>query len=144
MAIDLGLHLEPHSESDIDPEERRLDGLAFWSVLLLDYALSFGTGRQTTFRIEEITRRLPTQDDICPPSLAGAEGGREGGLGRGGEASSPFPFAAAQMLAYGPLINLLNGPEDSSEVDDNIAICRAAAVQEYTSLPSDMAWSATK
>lgn len=128
MAIDLGLHLEPADYNQIEVEEQRLDCLAFWSVLLMDYALSFGTGRQTTFRIEEITRRLPTQDDIP---------------GQGGT-RSPFPYAARQMLAYGPLINLLNGPDDPPEVEGEIVACRAVAVQEYNALPSDMQWSATK
>lgn len=132
MAIDLGLHLEPSGdEVAISAEEQRLDCLAFWSVLLMDYALSFGTGRQTTFRIEEITRRFPSEEDIRPHAEQA-------------QARSPFPFAARQMLAYGPLINLLNGPEDPAEVEAEVAQYRAVAVAEYNALPADMQWSASK
>lgn len=117
MAIDLGLHLEPPRDGD----EERLDRLAFWSVLLLDYALCFGTGRTTTFRPDEVTRRLPSPE--------------EGG---------PFAYAARMMRAYGPLINLLNAPAHLRPDEADVAAARAAAVAEYHALPPDMAWSATK
>ena len=131
MAIDLGLHLDPSDASSISAEENRLNCLAFWSVLIMDYALSFGTGRQTTFRYEEITRRLPTEEDVHPSNEPATR--------------SPFVFAARQMLTYGPLINLLNGPvDDPTEVEKDISAARGVAIAEYHNLPADMQWSATK
>jgi hypothetical protein len=119
MAIDLGLHLEP-PPGEREGDEDRLDRLAFWSVLLLDYALCFGTGRTTTFRPEEVTRRLPDPED------------------------GPFAHAARMMRAYGGLINLLNAPAHLRPDEAEVAAARAAAVAEYNALPPDMAWSASK
>ncbi|BEI95017.1 uncharacterized protein CcaverHIS019_0705980 [Cutaneotrichosporon cavernicola] len=121
MAIDLGQHLEPPHDPERE-EEERLDRLTFWSVLLLDYALCFGTGRTTTFRPDEVTRRLPSLEDT------------------GG---GPFPHAARMMRAYGGLINLLNAPPHLRPDESEVAAARAAAVAEYNNLPPDMAWSAT-
>jgi len=148
MAVDLGLHMvsedkparkldipliitqDPGEESTISDEERRLNRLTFWSVCLLDLSLSFGTGRETTFRIPSITQSLPTDEDMCPSP---------------GTPRSPFPFAAKQMLSYGPLINILNGPHDEGGVwvkEAQAAIRRAVVF--YNALPIDMQWSASK
>lgn len=135
MAIDLGLHLDPGQESGISLEDRRLNCLTFWSVCLLDFALSFGVGRQTAIRPESVTQRFPAQDDIYPQ-----------GVPPGG-ARSMFPFAARLMLSYGPGINMLNRPHDP-KVDLNIARDVTAEIQKslaiYSELPSDMLWNAQK
>ena len=60
---------DPGKESSISPEERRLNRLVFWSVTLLDFALAFGVGRPTTFRIEDVTQPLPTQENIWPNGI---------------------------------------------------------------------------
>ena len=117
----------------MNPNERRLNRLVFWSVALLDFALSFGTGRPTTFRIEDITQLLPSQEDIWPD-------GAPAGMPR-----SPFPFAAKQMMAYGPLITLLNGShKNKAEWKVQFQAAWSKAVEDYHDLPEDMQWSATK
>ena len=124
---------DPGEESTISAEERRLNRLTFWSVCLLDLSLSFGTGRETTFRIPSITQPLPSDEDMITPSSTP------------GGPRSPFPFAAKQMLSYGPLINILNGPHDEGGVwvkEAQAAIRRA--VMFYNALPLDMQWSASK
>ncbi|ORY23128.1 fungal-specific transcription factor domain-domain-containing protein [Naematelia encephala] len=143
MAIDLGLHLvsegdcraddqDPGEESDISAEERRLNRLVFWSVLLLDFALAFGVGRQTTFRVEEITQALPNEADIHPLGISGDH------------PRSPFPFAARQMISYGPLINLLNGAQiHQADYGKLVQHARAQAMREYNNLPQDMQWNVT-
>lgn len=119
MALDLGLHLNQAAE-DTTEEDRRADRLAFWPVLLLDFSLSFGTGRRTTFDLDDITQRVPAPDDVHSPT------------------PSPFPYAARQMLALGPIINLLNGGGST----DALQRATAAAVEIYRQLPGDMVWNA--
>ena len=124
---------DPGDESTISVEERRLNRLTFWSVCLLDLSLSFGTGRETTFRIPSITQSLPTDEDMITHSMTG------------GAPRTSFPFAAKQMLSYGPLINILNGPHDEGGVwikEAQAAIRHAVMV--YNALPIDMQWSASK
>jgi hypothetical protein len=113
MAVDLGLHLDTVAETEA---EARLDRLAFWPVLVLDYSLSFGTGRRTTLDPDDITQRVPSPDDM----------------------SSPFPHAARQMLALGPIINLLN----TGGSRDALQRSTAAAVDIYRRLPPEMVWNA--
>ncbi|GFZ45812.1 hypothetical protein JCM24511_03542 [Saitozyma sp. JCM 24511] len=131
MAVDLGLHINPPPESSISEEDRRLNRLVFWSVLLMDYVLSFGVGRQTTFRVEDITQTLPTEEDIrITLPCASPESPR-----------SPFPYAAKMMISYGPLINMLNREQDPVRFDSDIQSARAAAIKEYNHLPQDMQWN---
>lgn len=142
MSIDMGLHLDPPDGSMSD-DDKRLNRLVFWSVLLMDYALSFGVGRQTAFRPEDITQTLPTQDDLdhahqAPPSSTSHDA-RGGGLDD--SPRSPFPFACKMMLAYGPLINGLNRGRGG---DKDVHAARAAAIREYSRLPPDMQWNVAK
>ena len=111
-------------------EEQRLNRLTFWSACMLDFALSFGTGRETAFRVESITQTCPSSTDI-PGSI--------------GAVPSPFPFAAHQMFKYGDLINALNGPHD----EEGMWLTRAKkamkeAVGSYHALPSYIKWNSTK
>ncbi|WVQ94609.1 hypothetical protein IAU59_001689 [Kwoniella sp. CBS 9459] len=127
MAIDLGLHLDPPEEAQISSSERRLNRLVFWSVVLLDFALAFGTGRQPTLRVEEITQLLPTDEDVPTTSV-----------------QNPFPFAARQMLAYGQLITVLNsGKQKIEEAEKAVILARSRAIQVYNTLPQDLHWNVT-
>ena len=130
MSIDAGLHLSPPEDSPMSAEDRRLNKLVFWSVLLMDYALAFGVGRQTTFRPEDITQTLPTEEDLNHSATPAAVD----------TPRSPFPYAAKMMLSYGPLINLLN----RGRGDRDIHAPRAAAIKLYNSLPQDMQWNVVK
>lgn len=150
MAYDLGLHLvgvdfamtgrrsdrQDSSEAlDAISDEPRLNRLLFWSVLIMDHALAFGVGRQTTFRLEDITQALPTEEDMHP-----------GGLPPDSPRSA-FPYAAKQMLSYGPLINMLNSNHanvDPVKLDADIQNARASAMVEYNQLPDDMQWNVGK
>lgn len=125
MSVDFGLHLTPPPESAMSERDRRLNRLTFWSVLLMDYALSFGVGRQTAFRPEDITQTLPSEKDI-----KGVEGVR-----------SPFPYAARMMLSYGPLINALNRGFSPGYGGTKVEPARTAAMKEYARLPADMQWN---
>jgi hypothetical protein len=100
----------------------------------MDYVLSFGVGRQTTFRVEDITQTLPTEADIrITLPCASPESPR-----------SPFPYAAKMMISYGPLINMLNREQDPVRFDSDIQSARAAAIKEYNHLPQDMLWNVGK
>lgn len=93
----------------------------------MDYALSFGVGRQTTFRTEDITQVLPSQDDLSSTPR------------------SPFPFAAKMMLCYGSLINMLNRVRrDPGEHDSKLRAAQAEAIKLYNHLPQDMQWNVNK
>jgi hypothetical protein len=49
------------------------------------------------------------------------------------------------MLAYGQLINLLNGPaQDTPERTEALRKARSLVIDVYNQLPPDMLWSATK
>jgi hypothetical protein len=149
MSYDLGLHLvslplaslkcllsfqDPPESSTITADERRLDKLLFWSVLIMDFALSYGVGRQTTFHLEDITQTLPTEEEMH-------SNGTSPDTPR-----SPFPFAAEQMLSYGPLINLLNSTKaaDPGQKEAQIQTARATAIAGYNQLPQDMQWNVGK
>jgi hypothetical protein len=119
MAVDCGLHVA--APPDMPAADARADRLVFWSVLLMDYALSFGVGRQTGLRPDDITQTLPADEDLSSDPT---------------HARSPFPFAARMMRLYGPLINALNRAKGG---DANAA--RAAAIREYARLPEDMVWN---
>ncbi|WWC61511.1 uncharacterized protein I303_104095 [Kwoniella dejecticola CBS 10117] len=130
VGLGTGLQLNPPAEAQISPEDRRLNRLLFWSVLILDFALAFGTGRQPTLRVDEITQLLPSPEDMTlSPSV---------------EARSPFPYAARQMLAYGQLITELNsGRPDQEEIDKAVIVARSKAIQVYNTLPEDLHWNVT-
>jgi hypothetical protein len=137
LAVDLGLHLEPGPEASISDEDRRLNRLLFWSVVIQDFALAFGTGRQTTFRMSEITQSLPTEGD-----LATANAGR----GASDGPRHPFIWAAKQMFSYGRLIELLNShaPDTDGRKSQEVQRCKIRAIKQYAQLPSDMRWNVTK
>ena len=101
----------------------------------MDHALAFGVGRQTTFRLEDITVSLPTHTDVHPKGIPE------------GEPGSAFPFAAKQMMIYGTLINMLNAnhrDRDPVRLDADIQNARAAGMVEYNQLPDDMQWNVGK
>jgi hypothetical protein len=133
MSLDLALHLDPGPDSNISAEECRLNRLVFWSVLLMDHAISHGAGRRASFPLEDISQLPPTEEDIHPVGTAPDT------------PRSPFPYAAKQMLLYGPIINMLNrqskGPA-TSETD--LQAARATAMKEYNQLPPDMQWNIAK
>lgn len=125
----------PPEDSDVSSEDRRLNRLVFWSVLLMDYALAFGVGRSTTYRGKEITQPYPTQEDIDPTwSTSSAQDDR---------ARSPFPYCAQMMMKYGPLINMLNA-DNQAGLEGEITSARSVAIKEYNQLPPDMQWNVTK
>lgn len=131
------LTLQDSSETaeEVSPEEARLNRLVFWSVLIMDHALAFGVGRQTTFRLEDITQQLPTELDLHPAGLSPDT------------PRSAFHYAAKQMFSYGPLINMLNSNHanvDPIKLDSDIANARASAMVEYNNLPEDMQWNVGK
>ena len=148
MALDLGLHLvsvhatdkgythaqDHHDVSSISPNDQRLNKLTFWTVFMLDFSLSFGVGRISTFQIKGIKQSLPTDQDMvgvnkpAPPCR------------------TAFPYAAAQMLSYGSYIDILNGPHDESDGDwlSEARLSIRRSVVKYNSLPPDMQWNATK
>jgi len=100
----------------------------------MDHALAFGVGRSTTYRVEEITQPMPTEEDVHPTSPntpADPSAPR-----------SPFPFCAQMMISYGPLINMLNMGDASLE--RHIADARSASIREYNRLPPDMQWNVAK
>lgn len=101
----------------------------------MDHALAFGVGRQTTFRLEDITQQFPEEEDVHP-----------GGLPIDTPRSA-FPYAAKQMYSYGPLINMLNSNHadvDPAKLESDIANARATAMVEYNCLPDDMQWNVGK
>jgi hypothetical protein len=59
---------------------------------------------------------------------------------------SPFPYAAKQMLLFGPLINMLNVDSHRliSELDRQLQIAHAEAIRHYSELPPDMRWNVRK
>ena len=127
MAIDLGLHLDPGDDVDISAEDRRQNRLVFWTVVLLDFALAFGTGRQPTFRVDEITQRLPTESDV---PMTGVR--------------HPFPYAVSQMYSYGSLIELINSRkanEAGIELQKEIQAAKFRAIKAYGELPEDLQWN---
>lgn len=115
-------------------EDRRLNKLTFWSVLLMDYALAFGVGRQTAIRPNDITQTLPSEEDIHP-------GGQVEGIPR-----SPFIYAARMMKSYGHLINMLNvgDPAAGGNLENEINQARAQAMAAFNELPEDMQWNVGK
>lgn len=122
--------------SNTTAEERRLNMLTFWSVLLMDYALAFGVGRQTAIRPNDITQALPTEHDIHPAENATTAAGPH----------SPFPYAAKMMRSYGPLINMLNmgDPEEANGIENDVQQARAQAMAVYNQMPEDMSWNVAK
>jgi hypothetical protein len=123
--------------SDEPAEESRLNRLVFWSVIIMDHALAFGVGRQTTFRLEDITQTLPSDADLRPNGTAPTLDAPR----------SAFPHAVKQMWSYGPLINMLNSNhagQDPAKIELDIQNARALAMVEYNQLPEDMQWNVGK
>jgi len=122
-------------------EDRRLDRLTFWSVYLLDVSLSFGVGRETAFRLAAITQ--------TPPSDADFKTALTHGHYRESSSTPPirnvFSYAARLAYAYGPVVNVVNGPWDTqSEWESQAQQITQQAVEVYNALPADMQWSAIK
>jgi hypothetical protein len=158
MGLDLGLHLvslplpsfswpppynvqSPQPNSPISMEDHRLNRLLWWSVLILDLALSFGEGRQTTTPIDEITQLIPTEQDFrLQPSVSILPEMESPSI------RSPFPYAAKQMLLFGPLINMLNVDSHrfTSDFDHRLQVALAEAIRHYSELPPDMRWNVRK
>ncbi len=129
----------PSSDLPISGEDRRLNRLLLGSMIMLDYALAFGEGRQTTLHTEYITQLLPTEEDIRPPSESSPSATSDAD----GVIRSPFPFAVKQMVAYGPLINMLN-VESGHAAKADVHAARAAVIKLYSELPVDMQWNVKK
>jgi hypothetical protein len=115
---------EKQGNQDASEDEQRRNRVLFWAVLILDHTVSLGTGRMTTFRVEQIKVDVPHEDDVPD--------------------RSPFRHAASLMRLYGPLINLLNGERDDVELPQKLAKVNRALILAYQSLPSDMVWHVTK
>lgn len=131
----------PPPDAVISEEDRRLDRLTFWSVYFLDVSLSFGVGRETAFRLAAITQTIPAESDFTPPEETGGNGGSTSML----PVRSAFSYAARLAFAYGPLVNVLNGPwQNRSEWESQAQRITQQAVEVYNDLPPDMQWSAYK
>jgi hypothetical protein len=167
MAIDLGLHLvstdlspflpqsytyqprlrgllsqTPPPSSVMSEEDRRLNRLTFWSVYFLDVSLSFGVGRETAFRLAAITQTIPDEADF-DGSLG--ESNAVSGRSNTGINRNVFAYAAKLAYAYGPLVNVVNGPWDNqAEWESQAQQITQQAVEVYNALPPDMQWSALK
>jgi len=123
-------------------EDRRLNRLTFWSVYFLDVSLSFGVGRETAFRLAAITQTVPDETDFQEPTT-GANA--VGGSSKTGVARNVFAYAAKLAFAYGPLVNVVNGPWDNqAEWESQAQQITQQAVEVYNALPPDMQWSALK
>lgn len=123
-------------------DDRRLDRLTFWSVYFLDVSLSFGVGRETAFRLAAITQMPPTEDDFESHVSGG-----DSILGSSANRSmrKVFTYAAKLAFAYGPVVNVVNGPWDNqSEWETQAQQITQQAVEVYNALPVDMHWSAVK
>jgi hypothetical protein len=58
---------------------------------------------------------------------------------------SAFLYAAKLAFAYGPLVNVVNGPCDNrAEWESQAQRITQQAVEVYNDLPPDMQWSAYK
>lgn len=125
----------------ISEEDRRLDRLTFWSVYFLDVALSFGVGRETAFRLASITQTTPTEWDFTTAALNSGNGGNSSVL----PVRNAFVYAAKLAFAYGPLVNVVNGPcHNRSDWESEAQRITQQAVEVYNNLPPDMQWSANK
>ena len=107
-------------------------------MYFLDVSLSFGVGRETAFRLAAITQALPTEADFAASDTTD------------NSATSPsvrsaFPFAAQLAFAYGPLVNVVNGPRDPDRRwEAEAQRITQQSVEVYNALPQDMQWSAYK
>jgi len=123
-------------------EDRRLNRLTFWSVYFLDVSLSFGVGRETAFRLAAITQTVPDETDFDDPinKRNAVEGSSNKEIIR-----HVFAYAAKLAYAYGPLVNVVNGPWDNqAEWESQAQQITQQAVEVYNALPPDMQWSAQK
>lgn len=123
-------------------EDRRLNRLTFWSVYFLDVSLSFGVGRETAFRLAAITQTVPDETDFDGPinERNAIEGSSNKEMIR-----HVFAYAAKLAFAYGPLVNVVNGPWDNqAEWESQAQQITQQAVEVYNALPPDMQWSAQK
>lgn len=111
-------------------------------MYFLDVYLSFGVGRETAFRLAAITQTIPADDDF-----GRSEGASNAGMSDSNmpQAKSAFSHAAKLAYAYGPLVNVVNGPWHSqSEWEAQAQRITQQAVEIYNALPPDMQWSAYK
>nr|XP_031857874.1 uncharacterized protein CI109_006746 [Kwoniella shandongensis]KAA5524946.1 hypothetical protein CI109_006746 [Kwoniella shandongensis] len=121
---------------EIPETDRYRDRLLFWSVLVMDYSLSFAEGRKTSIRSDEITQELPREDEMPRSGLDQDEG----------RLRSPFPFAAEMIMTFGPAIDIFNDPSTNSAQQEqraaSIRELRARVAAQYDELPLDMMWNA--
>jgi hypothetical protein len=123
-------------------EDRRLNRVTFWSVYFLDVSLSFGVGRETAFRLGAITQTVPNEIDFDDPTIGN---NAVGGSSCKGMVRNVFAYAARLAYAYGPLVNVVNGPWDNqAEWESQAQQITQQAVEVYNALPPDMQWSALK
>jgi hypothetical protein len=132
----------PPPSSVMSEEDRRLNRLTFWSVYFLDVSLSFGVGRETAFRLAAITQTIPDEADF---DCSLAESNAVSGSSNTGMTRNVFAYAAKLAYAYGPLVNVVNGPWDNqAEWESQAQQITQQAVEVYNALPPDMQWSALK
>lgn len=113
----------------------------------MDYSLAFGVGRQTAWRVEDITQPLVTEEDMRGPiSDSPAKGGSTRPPVDPSKPRPVFPYAAKMMLSYGPLINMLNREQGGSpgQYEADISNARMGAIRLYNQLPQDMQWNVGK
>ena len=126
-------------------EDLRADRLVFWSVLILDYTLAFGDGRQTSIDPSEVTVTLPTEDDIHPAPTNGEEMEE----GESQHLRSPFGYVAETIFALGTLSNILNaepieGKFAEPQFMEQLRTLWTKIAIFYDELPLDMIWSGQK
>ena len=132
MSQDLGLHLDSANDAQMKSQTCRNDRLLFWSIFLLDCALSFGVGRSVTFNINSITQLLPSDEDMkTDPN----------------HPISPFPYICRIFSRFAPVINALNEntelpTQQEADVDSSVMNLMDSLVSEYTQLPQTLEISA--
>jgi hypothetical protein len=119
-------------QREISDEERRLNRLLFWTIIIMDHALCFGVGRQTSIRIEDITQPLPSQADFQIDELAADS------------PASAFPHVAKQMLLYGHVVNELNCAYPQAWAREAAQTARTDILKAYSELPEDLQWNIAK
>ena len=112
-------------------------------MYFLDVSLSFGVGRETAFRLATISQTIPTEDDMrCPDDSTGNISSHSATVP---PVRSAFAYAAKLAFAYGPLVNVINGPWDvQHEWETEAQRITQQAVEVYNALPPYMQWSAYK
>ena len=122
MSQDLGLHLDSAADTQTTAEDRRCDRVLFWSIFVLDCALSFGVGRPVSTDVDSITQALPTNDDMSE--------------------SSPFCAIASLFVRFARVNDALNSPQGSNPKDlDTTLTLVDGFVSEYAQIPPALEWN---